>query len=997
MYFVPMHVYSEYSFLNSGLTMEKYFSFAKKNKLKYLGISDLNVLFGFPIFSNYAKLNDITPLFGMDIVLGRFNVTIYIKNESGYLNLIKISNYLQTNELSYDFLKSHQEGLIFIISINSSNFNNSLASIKRLNQDFDNVYIGIEIYNESEKNEMLSYILELSSAYKLVAFPHIKYLNPEDAIVLDIVDAIRNNSTLDYQKKNGEMYLKKNEEIELIFKDLPITDFSILIQEISFEFAKIRGNLLKFTEDNSSKNLLRLHCLEGLKEKELEKNEVYLSRLDYELDIIDKMGYNNYFLIVEDYVKYAKTHDILVGPGRGSAAGSLVSFALNITTPDPIKHELFFERFLNPSRKTMPDIDIDFEDIKRESIVNYLKEKYGKEKVANIVTFQTIGAKQALRDIGRVFNIDNFEINYLSKALGTFTTSFKKSYQTNTVFKNLLDKEPHYLNIVRLASKIEGLIRQSSIHAAGVILNNDNIENVLPVLKDIDGNLITQYEMTYLEEQGFLKMDLLALRNLTMIKEICLKPTVNLNPYFLPYDDEKAINIIRDNYTMGIFQLESSGMKKSIDILKPSSFNDVAALIALFRPGPIGNIPTYALRKEGKEKVTYLNSKLEEILSSTYGIIIYQEQIIKIATDMAGLSLAEADNFRRSISKKDLSKMDAIKDDFINGSIKNGYAKKDAEDVFETIVKFASYGFNKAHSISYAYICLQMAYLKAHYPLEFYSIILEHESGFTSDKMNEYLREIKSQGIELLLPNINLSTNSFKVVDNKLLFPLNAIRGIQSKIVETIIIERESRGQFIDFFDFVTRLYKQGITETVIMHLIDAGALDEFANRATLRASINNALNQASFNSTLDVSLLTNSDFGLHFELVKKDSDHIFDLNKEYETLGIMISSSPLRYKKDLLMRNNAISVNEAKKLNQSCKIGVLLLKAKTIKTKKGTQMAYLSCSDENDDIEVIVFPREYEKYWSILTANSVLIIKGYFDHKDNKSFIAEEIKKLEE
>ncbi|MCH5180669.1 MAG: DNA polymerase III subunit alpha [Erysipelotrichales bacterium] len=997
MYFIPMHVYSEYSFLNSGLTMEKYFSFAKKNKLKYLGISDLNVMFGFPIFDSYAKNSDIKPLFGMDIALGRFLISLYIKNESGYLNLIKISNFLKTNELSYDFLKKHQDGLIIIISINVDNFDNSLPSIKKLYEDFNDVYVGLEIYSETEREKMTSFALELEKKYKLIAFPHIKYLNPEDAIVLDIVDAIKNNSTLDYQRKSGEMYLRKIEEIEKIFDGLPIIDSTILFNEIDFEFHKPRGDLLKFVDDSSSKKTLYSHCIEGLKKKNLDNNDIYLARLNYELDVINKMGYNNYFLIVEDYVKYAKSHDILVGPGRGSAAGSLVSFALNITTPDPIAHDLYFERFLNPNRKTMPDIDIDFEDIKREEIVNYLKEKYGKEKVANIVTFQTIGAKQALRDIGRVFKIDNFEINYLSKALGNLTTSFKASYKSNAVFKNLIDKEPHYLNIVRLASKIEGLIRQSSLHAAGVILNNENIENVLPVLKDDYGNLTTQYEMTYLEEQGFLKMDLLALRNLTIIKEICLKPTINLDPYLLPIDDELAIKIIHDNNTMGIFQLESAGMKKSIDILKPSSFNDIAALIALFRPGPISNIPTYALRKDGKEKVTYLNKTLEEILSSTYGIIIYQEQIIKIATDMAGLSLAEADNFRRSISKKDLNKMDALKDDFINGAIKNGYMKQDAENVFETIVKFASYGFNKAHSISYAYICSQMAYLKAHFPLEFYSVILEHESGFTSDKMSEYLREIRSQGIELLLPNINLSTDTFKAHEGKLLFPINAIRGIQTKIAETIINEREKNGKYIDFFDFVTRLYKQGISEAILINLINAGAFDDFANRATLRASIPNALNQASFNSTLDVSLLSDSDFGLHFDLIGESDDQLFNINQEYEALGIMISSSPLRYKKDALIKNNVIPVREAKNYTKSCKIGVLLLKTKVIKTKKGTQMAYLSCMDENSDIEVIVFPREYEKYWSLLISNSVLIIKGYFDQKDNESFIAEEIKKLED
>ena len=559
----------------------------------------------------------------------------------------------------------------------------------------------------------------------------------------------------------------------------------------------------------------------------------------------------------------------------------------------------------------------------------------------------------------------------------------------------MLDKEPHFLQIVRLASKIEGLIRQSSIHAAGVILNNEPIENTLPVLKDASNNLIAQYEMTYLEEQGFLKMDLLSLRNLTIIKDIC--NLVNINPYEIPIDDDKAINVIKNNLTMGIFQLESSGMRNSIDVLKPSSFADIAALIALFRPGPMDNIQTYALRKEGKEKFTYLNKIMEKILAPTYGIIIYQEQIMKIATDMGGLSLEDADNFRRAISKKDLSKMAVLKDKFILGALKNGYKESDAKEIYETIVKFASYGFNKAHSISYAYICSQMAYLKAHYPLEFYATILEHESGFTSDKMFEYLKEIKAQNINLLLPNINESTNCFKVFNGNLMFPLNAIRGLQTRVCEVIINEREKFGKFKDFFDFVTRLYKQNINEAIIMRLIDAGAFDEFANRATLRASIANAINQASFNIAMDVSLLNANDLGLHFDLVHKEDDAVFNIDKEYEALGIMISTSPLKYKHELLVNKNAITISKAKTLKRSCLIGVMLLKIKTIKTKKGDQMAYLTCNDETGDLEVVVFPREYSKYWNIFNKNNILLIKGYMDDKKPDTFVAQEISKLED
>ena len=994
MKFIPLHVYSEYSFLKSGLTLDKYFSFSKKNNLQYMGISDFEVMFGFPIFYEKCQGLNIKPILGMDIKLGRFLLTLFIKDEVGYLNAIKISNTIQDNTFTYDQIVKNQEGLIFVLSVNINNYKDSLKSIQKLKEDLNDFYVGLETYNLIDSNEVYSFINETYS--KIIIYPFVRYLKKDDAIVLDIVDAIKNSATLDHETKDGNNYLYTQKEIEEFYKDLPLADIDELINKCNFVLEKNRGLTLKLFADDEAKKVIKERCLEGLKNKN-KLNDTYLTRLNYELDIIDKMEFNNYFLVVSDYVNYAKTHDILVGPGRGSAAGSLVSYALDITSPDPIKYNLYFERFLNPSRKTMPDIDIDFEDIKREEVINYLKEKYGKSRVANIVTFQTIAAKQALRDIGRVFNIDNFDINYLSKALGVFPISFKNAYRQNQAFRELIDSEPYYLKIVRLASKIEGLIRQSSLHAAGVVLNNEEIEHSLPVLKDNDGNITTQYEMTYLEKQGFLKMDILALRNLTIIKDICNKPGVNLNPYNIPIDDEKAINVIKNNLTMGLFQLESAGMRRSIEILEPSSFDDIAALIALFRPGPMDNIPLYAKRKKGLEKVTYIDDKVKNILGSTYGIIVYQEQIMQLATNVAGLSLAEADNFRRSISKKDLSKMEDIKQKFINGAINNGYTKNNAYNIYETIEKFASYGFNKAHSISYAYICSQMAYLKAHFPLEFYATILEHESGATSDKMFQYLKEIKSQNISLLVPNINESTDTFIPFDSKLLFPLTAIKGLQSKVVEQILEERNRNGKFTSLFNFVSRLYKYEIKEATIMALIDAGAFDEFNNRATLRASIANAINQASFNNALDVSLLNSKDFGLHFDYIIKDDDKMMNLEREYEVLGLMISDSPLKYQKEKLLKLKATNIKEAKKNTFSACVGVILLHAKIIKTKKGEQMAYLSTTDGDEDLEVTLFPKEFAKYWNYLKSNAILVIKGNFDKRKQDAFIASEIIMLED
>ncbi len=990
MNYIPLHTASEYSFLSSGLTIEKYLSFAKNHHYPALGICDYQVMFGFPYFVECCQKNDIKPILGMSLTLGKYLLCLFIKNELGYQNLIQISNALQDHTFNYQVLLKHQDGLKVVLPLEIQNVKSANEAINRLHRDLKCFYVGLEIYHEVDKN-LIDDLASISSP--IIAFPKFLYEKESDAIILDITRAIKNNTTLDYEEKSGPNYLISEEEFKKRYSSYSLYDLKDFYQDIDFEFEKVRGKMLNFVEADKAKDLLRVHALEGLKEKGL-LNNTYLSRLNYELEVIDKMGFNNYFLIVEDYVKYAKTHDILVGPGRGSAAGSLVSFALDITTPDPLKHQLYFERFLNPSRKTMPDIDIDFEDIRREDVVSYLREKYSHSRVSNIVTFQTIGAKQAIRDIGRVFKINDFDINYLSKSLGNYS-DFKTAYRTNEAFRRLLDTEPYYLKIVRLATKIEGLIRQSSIHAAGIILNEENLENVLPTLKDENNNLISQYEMTYLERQGFLKMDILALRNLTIIKNICRLPSLNLDPYNLPIDDEKAIKIIQNNQTLGIFQLESRGMKKAISTLKPSSFDDVVALIALFRPGPMDNIPLYAQNKEHQESITYINDDLKRILAPTFGIIIYQEQIMRIATDIAGLSLADADNLRRAMSKKDLSKMEELQTRFINGCVNKGYNTKEAQDMYATIEKFASYGFNKAHSISYAYICLEMAYLKAHYPLEFYATLLDNESS-SSDKIHDYLQEIKALNIKLMAPNINESETKFKIFEQKLLLPLTFIRGLPRHVAEEIVKERNIK-KFSSFFDFVNRMYKVGINEDTLTCLIDAGALDCFETRATLRSSISNALNQADFNNAFDNSLLGQKDFGLHFDYVKKEEDKLFDLEREYATLGFALSDSPLKFKQKELAKYRVTNISDAKNMNGSITLGVLLHKCKVIRTKKGEQMAYLSVSDETGELEIIAFPREYLTYYKLFVPSNILLIKGYMDTRKENSFIAETIRKLED
>ena len=753
---------------------------------------------------------------------------------------------------------------------------------------------------------------------------------------------------------------------------------------------------------NDSPATLKDSCYKALDKLGLKENEEYIKRLEYELETIISLGYADYFLIVQDYVSYAKNNGILVGPGRGSAAGSLVSYLLDITQIDPIKNDLQFERFLNPYRKSMPDIDVDFMDIRRDEVVQYMREKYGNERVANIVTFQTIQAKQSLRDIGRVYGYSNNHIDLLSKRISKDKLTLRQAYKSLEEFKQLVDSDKYFLEIVSLASKIEGLIRQSGLHAAGIILNNSPLENALPILTDFSDHYISQYEMGCLEEQGFLKMDFLGLRNLTTIAK-CVDlinehyPDAHLDKQHLPYDDEKVYETISSLQVMGIFQIETMAMKKAIQVLKPNCFDDVVALLALNRPGPMQFIPTYAKRKEGKEAVTYDDHSLEPILKSTYGILTYQEQVNQIATTFANYSMSEADMFRRAISKKNKEEMAKNKEIFIKGALTKGHDEKVATKVFSLIERFADYGFNKSHSVAYAIIACQMAYLKTYYPLEFYAAILETSSSANDTKFNEYVSEMKKRNISIVSPNINKSVKEFTVVDGGLLFPLNAIHGVNELLANAIIEERE-KGEFKDFFDFVARMYAKKISENQIMALIDAGCFDTFnPSRASFRASIKSALQYAELSRKDDGQLdIGFADFIKPY-LIEDHDDQVENLDREYETLGIMLSNNPLHYKADILRSKNIVSITDAKE-NRSAKIAGLIRNVKTISTKKGSTMAFIKLADETDEMELTVFSDLFVQAIALLEKNKLIIAEIKREVREgNVDYIASTISPLED
>ena len=1006
--FVPLRVISGYSFLKSGLTMEKISRSVLSNAYIGAGLADYNYLYGVPHF--FEEMNKIKKkaIIGISVIINDYFLVMYALNEDGYKNLIKVSALISKGEPVEDYLKDNHKGLLGVLEsyynafpdeFDNPDFAKKVAKLSDLVESF---YIGVEVNDKDDfayADKVRKFAID--HTYQTVAFPRIQYQKKGEAITLDILNAIDKGEKIEEKNKSGENYFKSPDAYTSLYNKEEIELTEKILNSTSFEFNKKRGELYHFPVTDSV-DALKRKVHQGLKDKGI-LDQKHIDRCKKELDVIIEMGFQDYFLIVSDYVSYAKSHDILVGPGRGSAAGSLVSYCLNITEVDPLDYDLQFERFLNKARKTMPDIDVDFMDTKREDMVEYMRQTYGNEKVASIVAIQTIQAKQALRDIGRIYDIPTRHIDLLSKSIPD-KVNLREAYKTVPQFKSLVDSDKYFLEIVSLASKIEGLPRQAGTHAAGIVLNQDALSDVIPVTVDYEDHYTVQYEKDYLEPQGILKMDFLAIRTLSII-EYCIElvnenHNTNLDFYHLPYQDKECFELFKNLQTIGIFQLESSGMKNAMKILKPECFNDIVALIALFRPGPMDNIKDYADRKAGKIKPKYLSKDVEEILSSTYGVLIYQEQISSLAIKMAGYSPEDADLFRRAVSHKEKSVLESSKKQFVSGCIKKGYLEKDAVAMFNNILKFADYGFNKSHAVVYAIIACRMAYLKYHYPLEFYAAILTISSGGTDAKFGDYVSELKKRKLKVLLPNINKSEKHFVTDKDGLLFPINMIRGVNIDVTNKILDERILHGEFTDFFNFVSRMFSNKVSELVILKIINSGALDVFnKNRETLRATLHYAYQLAELSLDNEGQLILDDTLDHQKQYFEVKDDPLTNLNLEYEELGIMLSDNPLRYKKDLLDIYRVVSIADVPNTNGYINIAGIVSTIKVIKSKKNnTSMAFMKLFDEDGEIEVVVFAKVYEKVFSLLEKNNILLVNGRYDQKEDKdSFIANEIKLLEE
>ena len=1003
---------SGYTFLSSTLKIEDIITVAKEKKYSYLGLIDKDVMFGCMEFYNACKKNDIKPIIGVEFELNNGTVVCLIaKDNEGYLALVKLSSFINTNKekLTIDLVKEHKEHLIVVVP--------GFRGLKHIDKDeyvtfldyykdtFPYFYVGMEYYQNKELYKTNAHLRDLD--YKKIYFNNIVSEDKYDLDNIDVLKAIKNNEVIGYSRNKENLTYScflSDDEKRNNFTYEELQGCEELVNLISVEFVKSELKICKFSEDEKfdSKAYLTRLAYKGLEKrnKSFITDRRYKERLEKELKVINEMGFADYFLIVYDYVKFAKTHNILVGPGRGSAAGSLVSYVLGITNVDPIKYDLLFERFLNVERISMPDIDIDFQDNRRDEVANYLKEKYGSERVANIVTFSTLAAKQVLRDCARVVGLSKQDIELLSKkAHRSGRSSLKSMMELSEEFKTFITSDDKYLDVYNIALSLEGLPRQTSIHAAGMVIAEDKLENILPVIGDSKG-LIVQYDMNYLEDLGLLKMDLLGLRNLTIIDD-CLKEIkrvydISLDLNNIDYEDPKIYKMIGEGKTSGLFQLESEGMRKTIKIVDPKCFDDVASIIALYRPGPRDFIEEFTLRKNGKIKVVYPDKCLEDILKSTYGIIVYQEQILQVATVFAGFSLAKADILRRAMSKKEESKMLALKEEFIQGSIKKGHSKDKAEEVFALILKFASYGFNKAHTVSYSLIAIQMAYLKLYYPSIFFSCVME--SFAFGEKFGEYIKEAKDNGISLVLPSVNHSDYGFKAISQgKISYGLSHIKGISSQMVKNIIKE-SSEKQFESYIDFVVRMSKYKLGESQLNLLIDSGSLDEFGyNRNTLKHNYNKIAKYSEM-----ITINNGDQLSFDFELVDVPSiDEVEESNEklslENEVLGSYISEFPLEKLRGRLNKNGFEDcLNISKLNNKNVKMILMVKKNKIIKTKKNELMSITTMIDEFGSVGVVIFPSLYKQVSSLLNAGCYLVVEGKVEVKENVSIVANNIKEFQ-
>ena len=1060
MSFTHLHVHTEYSLLDGSNKIKEYVSRVKELGMNSAAITDHGVMYGVIDFYKAARAAGIKPVLGCEVYVAPgsrfdrelshgddryYHLVLLAENNQGYQNLMKIvskgfvEGYYYKPRVDIEVLETYHEGIIALSACLAGEVQRYLVrglyeEAKETAYKYEkcfgkgNFFLELQDHGIPDQKTVNAGLMRMSeeTGIELVATNDVHYTYAEDAEPHDILLCLQTGKKLSDENRmryeGGQYFVKSEEEMRALFPyAAQAIDNTQKIADrcnVEIEFGVTKLPHFDVPEGYDSWTYLNKLCHEGLVRRYPDKHEELLPKLDYELSVIQKMGYVDYFLIVWDFINYARTHGIPVGPGRGSAAGSLVSYTTGITNIDPIRYNLLFERFLNPERVTMPDIDIDFCYERRSEVIDYVIEKYGKDCVTQIVTFGTLAARGVIRDVGRVMDLPyNFCDTIAKNIPNELNITIDKALIMNPELRSMYESDETVKRLIDMAKRLEGLPRHTSMHAAGVVISQKAMDEYVPLSRSSDGTITTQFVMTTIEELGLLKMDFLGLRTLTVISDavklVEKNHGIKIDVDNIDYDDKKVLDSIGTGRCDGVFQLESAGMKNFMKELKPQSLEDVIAGISLYRPGPMDFIPKYIKGKNEPESVTYVCKELEPILEPTYGCIVYQEQVMQIVQNLAGYTMGQADNIRRAMSKKKQYVIDAERQNFvygneeqgIKGCIANGISEQAANQIYDSMVDFAKYAFNKSHAAAYAVVAYQTAYLKYYYPVEFMAALMTSVIDNTR-KVAEYIYSCRQMGIKVLSPDINEGEGRFLATKDGIRYGMYAIKSIGRQVIDIILAEREANGKYITLSDFLGRVAGREVNKRAVENLIKAGACDGLdGNRQQMLLVYNTLidnLNQEKKNSLAGqmslfdlVSEEEKKAYEVRFPNVEEYSKEI-KLGFEKEVLGIYLSGHPLEEYEEKWRKNisavtadfmldeetNAVKIKD----NQSVVIGGIITE-KTIKyTKQNKAMAFITIEDLFGTVEVIIFPRDYEKYSRYLNEDEKVFVAGHANVEEDKN-----------
>jgi len=1045
--FVHLHVHSQYSLLDGACHLEKLVRKAKEFKMPALAVTDHGNLFGAIDFYRLAQKEGVKPIIGCEVYVapgsrldrspqdgqyeGANHLTLLVKDRVGYKNLIKLvtAGYLEgfyyKPRIDKELLSQHHEGLLALSGCLNSEVCQLLAQGEHgkalesaaWHRDLfgpENYFAELQFHDIESQREVNRGLLQLAKNLGLstVATNDVHYLNAGDHKAHDTLLCIQTGRTVAERDRMrfaaDQFYFKSPQEMQNLFPEVPEAIMNTLVIaercNLQLDFDKIHLPRYEVPPGHTLESYLGEISWRGLKERYGEITEEARVRLARELNVIEKIGFAGYFLIVWDFIRFAKERGISVGPGRGSAAGSLAAYALGITNIDPLRYGLLFERFLNPERISPPDMDIDFADDRRDEVIEYVAQKYGKENVAQIITFGTLGAKAVVRDVGRAVGMPYGEVDRIAKMIpNILNVSLDEAVAQSPPLRETIHSAPELRELWEIARSLEGLTRHASTHAAGVVISGEPLIEHVPLYRGTKGEITTQYAMGAIEKIGLIKMDFLGLRTLTVIANTLkvLKETrgVELREAQIPFDDPRTFQLLSEAKTLGVFQLESAGMRDLLRRLGPERLEDVIALVALYRPGPMEMIPDFINRRHGRVKIDYGHPLMEKYLRETYGVMVYQEQVMQIASEMAGFTMGEADILRRAMGKKDVDLMARQREKFIAGAVARRVPKAKAGKIFELMAQFAGYGFNKSHAAAYAVLAYQTAYLKANYPVEFMAALLTSEMGNT-DKTVRHIEECRQMAIEILPPDVNESARNFRVVEDKLRFGLVAVKNLGETAIQSILNARLTAGKFTSLHDFCERVDLRLVNKRVIESLIKCGAFDSLGDhRSQLMASVDQAIEAASAvhrDRAKGQGSLLEMLGGMASQMKPPqlhdmpEWSHAQRLTAEREILGFYITGHPLSEYEVLCKRYATAASDELSSLRDKETVNLcgIVTAVKEISTKSGDRMAFVTLEDLRGSVELIAFPDLYRSKMLYLIKDNPVLVRGQVD-------IGEEVVKL--